>query len=97
MSLSFNPAQLTFVSAVKGSDASAASLNVNSSSAASGRVGLTISLPSGQGFIAGTRQIVVVTFAASASGSLTISSGDQPVWREVAGINANTLAATFTP
>lgn len=97
LSLSFNTAQLTFVSAVRGSDASAGSLNVNSNSAASGRVGLLLSLPSGQSFAAGTRQLVVVTFSASSSGSHVVSSADEPVWREVADVNANTLVATFTP
>lgn len=97
MSLTFNTSQLTFVSAVKGSDASSASLNVNSSSASSGRVGIALALSSGQTFTAGTRQWVVVTFTASASGSLFVSSGDQPVFREVADVNANPLAATFTP
>ena len=97
LSLTFNTSQLTFVSAVKGSDATNATLNVNASSASSGRVGLGLAQPSNQTFAAGTRQAVVVTFAASSSGTLLVSSGDRPVLREVVDVNANTLATTFTP
>src|SRR5262249_55824660 len=47
-SVNFDPAQLRFVSAVAGKDASGATLNVNSSQAANGRLGLALALPAGQ-------------------------------------------------
>jgi hypothetical protein len=97
LSLNFNTAQLTFVSAVKGTHATSGTLNVNSSGASSGRVGIALTLPSGQTFSSGTRQIVVATFSAVVGGSHVVSTGDQPIWREVADANANPLTATFTP
>jgi len=97
LSVNFSTAQLTFVSAVKGSDASSATLNVNSSSVSSGKVGLALSLSSGQTFASGTKQIILVTFTASTSGSHVVTTGDQPVWREIADTSAAPLAATFTP
>jgi len=97
LSLSFNASQLSFVSAVKGSDATAATLNVNSSNASSGRVGLALSQPSGQVFSSGTQQVVVATFSPAVNGSIVVSSSNQPVWREVVDVNSNTLTATFTP
>jgi hypothetical protein len=97
LSLNFVTSQLTYVSAVKGSGASAASLNVNSSGASTGKIGIALSMPSGQTFSSGTKQLVVVTFNASTSGSHVVSSGNQPVYREVADVDANSLATTFSP
>lgn len=97
LSLVFNTNQLTFISAVKGSDAANATLNVNSSSAGNGRIGLVLAHSSDQTFASGTRQLMVVTFAAATSGSIAVSSSDQPVWREVVDASGNTLAATFSP
>jgi Calx-beta domain-containing protein/uncharacterized protein DUF4214 len=100
-SINFTPATLTFVSATRGSDSTSAgaTLNVNSSSASVGRVGIALALPAGASFAAGTRQIVVLTFnvPASGNGSTTIAFGDSPIAREVVDINANILDASYTP
>lgn len=97
LSLSFNTAQLNFVSATKAADATNATLNVNSSSATNGRIGVVLAQPSGQTFASGTPQLIVVTFAAATNGSIVVSSGDQPVWREIVDTSGNTLPASFIP
>ncbi len=97
-SLTFDPAQLSFVSAKTGKDAASAALNVNASQVAGGRVGIALALPAGQKLAAGARQIVVLTFAVSSTGNVTstaIGFGDQPVAREVVDVNASTLPAEF--
>lgn len=91
---------MSFVSASAGSGATNAALNVNTSQVSSGRVGIALALPVGQTLAAGTRQIVVVSFNVSANGNAaptTISFGDQPIPREVVGVNANALPAVYTP
>jgi hypothetical protein len=96
-SLDFDPAQLQFVSAAPLRDASGATLNVNSSEAARGRLGLALAMPAGQTIAAGQRQLVVLTFAAAPGGerNQTIGFGDLPVMREVSDANARALPASF--
>jgi uncharacterized protein (TIGR03437 family) len=98
-SLNFNPAILGNPSGALGSGANGATLNFNPQTA-SGRIGITLALSAGQSFTAGTRQIVVVTFAVAAgaaAGPTSISFGDAPVIREISDPNANVIAATYTP
>jgi uncharacterized protein (TIGR03437 family) len=97
-SLDFNPAQLQFVSAAAGRDATGATLNVNTSQASKGRIGLALALPSGQTIQAGQRQIIIINFAVAAEGeatTATIGFGDQPVTRELSDANANSLPVNF--
>jgi sugar lactone lactonase YvrE/lysophospholipase L1-like esterase len=96
-SVTFDTAHLTFVSAVAGSGAGAASLVVNDTQQTSGRVGLLLSLPAGQAWPAGTRELVVLTFAAASSsdGVTTVGFGDVPVFREVSSVTASVLETTF--
>jgi len=98
-SLNFDPTKLTYVSAAKGTGAPNATLNVNSSSAASGRVGLAIANPTNETFAAGTRQIVVVTFNVpdNGGGTTDITFGDNPVPRETVNVNAADLGTSYTP
>ncbi|MBS1791411.1 MAG: NF038122 family metalloprotease [Acidobacteria bacterium] len=98
-SLNFDPAQLRFVSASVGKDVNGATLNINTSQAAAGRLGLALALPAGQTLVAGQRQIIVINFSVPAAGgttTATISFGDQPVARELSDANANSLPVTFT-
>ncbi len=98
-SLGFDPAQLQFVSAALGNGATGATLNVNGLQAANGRVGLAVALPAGQGFAAGVRQILTLTFTAAAAGNganSALSFSDSPIAREVSDPFANILPATFT-
>ncbi|MDQ3009873.1 MAG: hypothetical protein M3X11_04125, partial [Acidobacteriota bacterium] len=97
-SLSFDPAQLSFVSAVAGSGATGSSLNVNTNQAANGRVGIALAMPANQTLAAGTKQLLVVTFAALTGGSgatTTVAIGDQPVGREIVDAAANSLNASW--
>jgi hypothetical protein len=98
-SLNFNPSILSNPQAARGNDASAATLITNANEAHLGRYGILLSLPTGQAFAAGTRQIVIMTFsvnANTAATSTTITFGDQPLAREVVDVNANVLPATWT-
>jgi hypothetical protein len=97
-SLDFDPARLRFVSATTGMDASGATLNINTSQAAKGSIGLALALPAGQTIPAGQRQIIVINFAVAAEGeatTATFSFGDQPVMRELSDANANSLPVSF--
>ncbi|MGH9847768.1 MAG: hypothetical protein ACREEM_54470 [Blastocatellia bacterium] len=97
-SLTFNPAVLSNPQAALGSGATGATLNANANQAAQGRFGVALALPTGQAFAAGARQLVVVTFAVAsgaAAGATPIGFSDQPIVREVAGVNANALPADF--
>src|SRR5262249_3137630 len=81
-SLSFEPAVLSNPQAALGADASGATLNTNTSQVGGGRLGLAISLPSGQKFGAGARQVAVVTFTiagGASDGSTQVGFGDQPI------------------
>ena len=98
-SLTFNPALLSNPQATLGSGATGASLNANALQAAQGRLGLALAMSPGQVFAAGTRQLVVVSFAVAGSaapGATPIGFGDQPVARDVADLNAGSLAVVFT-
>jgi uncharacterized protein (TIGR03437 family) len=97
-SLDFNPAQLRFVSAAVGREATGATLNVNTSQASKGRIGVALALPAGQTIPAGQRQIIVINFAVAAEGeatTATIGFGDQPVTRELSDASANSLPVNF--
>jgi hypothetical protein len=96
-SVAYNPAQLSFVGAVLGGDAGGASLYVNTNQAAIGQLGFAMALGTGYSFTAGTREMVRITFRASASsaGNLPLSFADQPVPREIADVLANALPVSY--
>jgi alpha-tubulin suppressor-like RCC1 family protein len=96
LSLNFDASALAFVSATTGSGASGGSLVVNSVKAAAGKVGLVLMMPAGSSLATGTRDLVTLTFNVTGSGATAISvTGDSPVAREVADVNANVLGASF--
>ncbi|MDZ7362985.1 MAG: T9SS type A sorting domain-containing protein [candidate division KSB1 bacterium] len=98
-SLNFDTAILSNPQARRGKDASAATLNTNSSQVGSGRFGIALALPAGQSFAAGTREIVIVSFTVNANttaDSARIEFGGQPVVQEVVDASGNVLAATWT-
>lgn len=97
-SVTFDPALLTYSSYTAGSGAGGAMINVNDTQKSLGKVGIVLALPAGQTFAAGTRELVKLTFAASAGASTVttpIGFGDSPVAREVVDATAVTLTATF--
>lgn len=85
-SLNFPPTLLTNPQVVAGADAAGAQVSVISSLASQGRIGVTVSLPAGQKFTAGNRQIAVIAFDVPASvqpGTATLDFSDQPITRLV--------------
>ncbi|MEO5801893.1 MAG: immunoglobulin domain-containing protein, partial [Verrucomicrobiota bacterium] len=97
-SLSFDPAILTFVEATNGGNASGALLNVNPNDLAGGRVGVALSLATGNNFPAGTQEVIKLTFVAAptATGTTTLTFADAPILREVSDSAANSLAASYS-
>jgi hypothetical protein len=92
--LNFDPTQLNFVSAVAGADAIGATVVVNANDAANGRVIINLSLPFGQKFSAGTKQILTLTFnvpGTSTLNSTTVGFSNGAVVDE----QAATLPASF--
>jgi hypothetical protein len=93
--LNFDPTQLNFIRAVAGTDAAGANVIVNSNDAANGRIIFNLSLPFGQKFAAGARQVGVITFAVpntSTLNSTTLGFSNGSVVDE----QAATLPTTFT-
>ncbi len=98
--LVFDTSLLSNPTATVGADASSATLNVNSSQVAQGRVGIALSLPAGTSFTAGNKNLVVINFATANVTSNTqtqISFGDTPVGREVSNVTADVLPTAFIP
>jgi hypothetical protein len=98
--LDFNPSLLTNSGVALGSGASGASLQVNTSQASAGRVGVAIALPAGQTFSAGTQQVAVATFSSAiitTATSTSVSFGNSPVTNLVVDVSGKPLAATFVP
>lgn len=97
-SLNFDPAVLSNPQVSLGNDAAGASLNINSSQTAQGRIGIALALSTGQSFAAGTRQIVVVTFTVAANTSANATAvdfGDAPIRRQISDSNAQVLPAAY--
>ena len=97
-SLAFDPAVLAGPSVAAGPDADGATLTVDDTQVAGGRLGVVVALPSGQTFDQSQRQLVVVSLAV-ASGALGSTSvirfADQPSTRQVEDGEGNGLSATF--
>ncbi|HEY3383078.1 MAG TPA: carboxypeptidase regulatory-like domain-containing protein [Vicinamibacterales bacterium] len=104
--LTFDPAVLGYPSpnptpaVTLGTCAAGASVNVNATQAASGRLGIVLALSAGQTFAAGTcRMLTVPLIVAAGAGSTAtaVGFGDDPVAREVSGALANVLGASWAP
>lgn len=97
-SLQFDPTVLSNPQVGLGTDAQAASLLVNDSEAAQGRIGVVLALPAGQAFIAGTRTLAVITFntAQTNAYSTPLNFGNSPTFSETANVNADPLPVTYT-
>jgi hypothetical protein len=95
-SVTFDPTVFQYYSASKGSAAGSATLNVNPNQA--GKVGMTLALPTGSMFAAGSREVARVTFTAIApvSSNAPIGLGDQPVLRAISDVGAGELSAIYT-
>jgi uncharacterized protein (TIGR03437 family) len=98
-SLTFDPAALANPQIALAPGASGATLTLNDTQAAQGRLGVLIAQPPGNAFAPGTRQIAVVTFSVAAnppSNSTNVGFGDQPTQRQTANPDAFPLPTTFT-
>lgn len=97
--INFDPTRLTFVSVAKGGGVSAASLLVNSSQAALGRIGLGLAMPPSdppQTFSSGTLELVRLTFTGGAvAGDTSVTFSDDVAIRKVGDANAVALSADF--
>jgi N-acetylmuramoyl-L-alanine amidase len=97
-SVYFDPAVVTIESVTKGSGAGDATLLVNDLSAASGRIGVLLTLPTGAVWSAGARDLVIlgVRVATGHTSPVALSFGDTPVFREVVDATATPLTTTFS-
>jgi hypothetical protein len=97
LSLSFDPAVLTYVDTSLGGGATGAAFNVNASQAGAGWLGFALALDTGSSFTAGAKEVVKVTFkaASSAASSTSLSLTDQLVPRQVSDSNAEALATSY--
>jgi hypothetical protein len=97
-SVAFDPAQLAFVSAVRGSGAGGTSFIVNSQRSSLGEIGILVATSPGTTFPAGTQELVVMTFTALSSGTanpIAVNLGDSPVTRQIIDANAQPLPASW--
>jgi hypothetical protein len=96
-SLSFDPALVAFTGATTGTGAGGATLFVNSSQAASGRLGFALALGAGGVLPAGTRELVRVSFqpVPFVTGNFVPSFTDLPVPREVSDYTALAQPASY--
>ena len=94
-SISFDPSLAAFVAGALGLDASGATLYLNSSQAASGRLGFALAFDPGATLLPGNKELVRLTFRAVSSGNFTPSFTDFPVPREASDASANSLPVSF--
>jgi hypothetical protein len=97
-SLTFDAARFAYLGAVRGTSSSSATLHLNTTQAASGRVGVALALSSGV-FPAGSREMVKVTLRAlpdAVAGASRVEFADAPVPREISDPGAMPLASTYT-
>ena len=95
--LMFDAEQFRFSSAVTGSNAQSASLQVNQNSVSKGRIGVALALPAGRSFDAGTNQLVVLTFTQllPTRGDVALAFTNLPIAQELVGFDARTLNVRF--
>jgi Big-like domain-containing protein/cohesin domain-containing protein/calcineurin-like phosphoesterase family protein len=97
-SLAYDTTVLSDPQTTLGSDSAGAMLSTNTTQVAQGHYGIALSLPSGQSLVAGTRQIVNITFTTAAVGTQTttqIDFGDQPIARQVLSSSSAALPAGY--
>ncbi len=97
-SLSFDPAVLSNPQVTLGNDATTATLNLNSSQFAQGRIGVQLTLPQGQKFTAGSREILKLNFAINAAAGVNstfVDFTDQPVVRGMVDVDGNAVIGTY--
>jgi len=93
----FDASKLEFAGGELGTSATGATLNINASQAAAGRVGLALALAPGSSLQAGVREVAKLRFLAKAGAPSTcvIAFGDLPIYREISDSQANSLATVY--
>ncbi|MGH9937068.1 MAG: pre-peptidase C-terminal domain-containing protein, partial [Blastocatellia bacterium] len=97
-SLSFNPAALGNPQVALGADTRIATLDVDTSQSAQGRVGVRIALPQGQRLTIGAREIAKVGFAIApnlTSSVTAVEFTDEPVVRALVDSNGAALTGNY--
>jgi hypothetical protein len=101
-SVQFDPNKLTYVaaSAALGAQSSDATLVTNDVFATQGRLGFAIAKPSGATWVAGTNEILKVTFTIKSTLTnadvCVVGFGESPVSQEVVGVDASVLPTGFS-
>jgi hypothetical protein len=97
--LNFDPAQLTFVSAIVGAQAADATLNLNSSQIAAGKLGIALAKAANSTWAAGTNEVLKITFTVNGSlaggTNCSLNFGDIPILREISDATANALTGGY--
>lgn len=94
-SLNYDPKLMSFLDATLGTGASGGALQVNTSQAVNGRVGIAFVLPAGQQIAMGTKAILNLRFLPSAGETEVVANvtfGDQIIPREITDVRAFALA-----
>lgn len=97
-SLNFTPSRLSYSDTALGSGATGATLLVNSSQTTTGRLGIALSLPAGETFAPGDKQVVLVHFTGAVQAndvSSAITFGDSPIIRQLSDVNGASLPVNF--
>ena len=99
-SLNFDPQLLTYASVLLGESTSSGSLLLNTNQAAAGKLGIGVGLPANASFLAGTQEVVRITFTSPVLQGNTavvtaITFGDTPTGRQLANAQALPLAASY--
>jgi prolyl-tRNA editing enzyme YbaK/EbsC (Cys-tRNA(Pro) deacylase) len=96
--VAFDASQLTLLGITKGVAAGSAVMNVNTNQSATGRLGVTVALNSGNTFAGGTNQIALLSFlvSGSASGNVPVAfAATNPVVQQVCDVNAGVLPTSY--
>jgi hypothetical protein len=96
LTINYNPARLTLTGVALGANMPGGRLNLNSNLLA-GKVGLTLALSPGDSLSAGTNQVAVLQFAATANAAcaVALTLDGSVVVLQVADKTANVLAASY--
>ncbi len=97
-SLSFKPNILSNPQVSLGNDALLATLNVNASQVAQGRIGVQIELPQGQRLSSGAREVLKLGFAVNSGAGINATSIDfidQPVTRGIVDFRGTFFVGTY--
>lgn len=100
-SLSFSTTRFSLGGVALGSSASGASLLVNTNSAGSGAVGISMALPAQSAFTPGTQEVARVTFNSlnllgSSSATSAVTFADSPILRELLSPQLQSLTAYYS-